>query len=87
MPCTLQHAQINAPGAYCVTVLVGHHAGQLMQVSEIVDCPCSQQLRQRHPSQRRMFPPPDQISRLQVQLLQRRQILFSQTGELVKKLI
>ena len=51
---TLQHAQIGAPRTDCVAILVGHHAGQLMHMSKIVNGPGRQKLRERYHSQRRM---------------------------------
>lgn len=42
---TLQHAQMIPPGTDGVAVLVGHHAAQLMQMSEVVNGPCRQKLR------------------------------------------
>src|SRR6266550_374791 len=45
MTSTLQHAQISAPRTDRVTILVGHHAGQLMHMSEVVNGPCRQKLR------------------------------------------
>ena len=37
---TPQHAKIRAPRTDCISILVGHHAGQLMHMSEIVYGPC-----------------------------------------------
>jgi len=45
MPIALQDTQINAPWADRLAVLVGHHAGELMQVSQIVDRPGGQKFR------------------------------------------
>jgi hypothetical protein len=45
MTSTLQHAKIAAPRADCVTILVGHHAGQLVQMSEVVNGPGCQEFR------------------------------------------
>ncbi len=42
---TLQHAQIGAPRTDGVTILVGHHARELMQMGEVVNCPGRQKLR------------------------------------------
>ena len=36
---TLQHAQILSPRADHISILVGHHAGQLMQMGKVVDRP------------------------------------------------
>ena len=41
---TLQHAQIDAPRTDCITILVGHHAGELMQMSEVMNGPCCEKL-------------------------------------------
>lgn len=40
-----QHAQVGAPRSDRLAILVGHHAGQLMQMSEVVSCPCRKKFR------------------------------------------
>lgn len=37
---TPQHAKIRAPRTDCISILMGHHAGQLMHMSEVVHGPC-----------------------------------------------
>ena len=41
---TPQHAKIRAPRTDCISILMGHHAGQLMHMSEIVYGPCRKKL-------------------------------------------
>src|SRR5580693_5329620 len=57
-----------------------------MQMSEVVDGPCSQKFRQRHHSQRGMASSPAQVVLLQIQRLQRSKVFLSQTGEIVQEL-
>src|SRR6185369_1714683 len=57
-----------------------------MKMREVMNHPSRQKLRERHPSQRRMFSPPLQIFRLQIEFLQRSQILFPQASEFVEEL-
>ena len=45
MTSTLQHAQIDTPRTNCITIPVGHQAGQLMHMSEVVNDPCGQKFR------------------------------------------
>ena len=42
---TLQDAEVGAPRADQVTILVGHDAGELMEMSEIVNGPGGQKFR------------------------------------------
>jgi hypothetical protein len=61
---TLKHAEVSAPRTYRVTILMRHHARQLMQMREVVNHPRRQKFPQRHRSQRRMLPFSLQILRL-----------------------
>src|SRR5437879_3501029 len=63
----LEHAEIGAPGANCVAILVGKHAGELMQMSEIVNGPCREKLGSRYRSQGRVFASPGEVLRLEIQ--------------------
>ena len=42
----LQHAEVDAPGAYGVAVLVGHDTGYLVQMREVVGGPGGEELRE-----------------------------------------
>src|SRR5258708_6767119 len=84
---TLQHAQIGAPRADCITILVGHHARYLMQMREVMNGPCRQEFGERHRSKFRMHSVARQVFRLQIQCLERSQILFTQASELVEELL
>ena len=59
----LEHAEVSTPRADALAILVRHHAGDLVQVREIVNGPGRQQLRQGDGAQRRMPPAPAEISR------------------------
>ncbi len=84
---TLQHAQVGAPRADCVTILVGHHARYLMQMREVMNSPCRQEFGERHRSQFWMRSVAGQVLRLQIQSFDCSQILFTQAGELVEELL
>jgi hypothetical protein len=45
MTSTLQHAPVRAPRTDYVTILMGHRAGKLTQMSKVVNGPCRQKLR------------------------------------------
>jgi hypothetical protein len=64
--CALQHAEIDAPGTDCIAILMGYHAGELMQMSEVVNGPCCEKLRQGYCSQGCMGSSPGQVFRLEV---------------------
>ena len=42
----LEHAEVGALRAHCVTVLVGHYPGDLVEMSQVVDGPGCEELRE-----------------------------------------
>lgn len=58
---TVQDAEINAPRTHGFTILVSHHAGQLMEMREIVDCPGRQKFPERDRTKRGMRPSPCEV--------------------------
>src|SRR5437868_2775173 len=87
MPATAQHTQKRAPWTDCITILVSHDPRQLMQMSEVVNGPCREQLRKRDHPQRRMQSASRQVFRLQSQGLQCRQTLVAHSSEFIQKLV
>ena len=48
MAVALEHAEVDAPWAYGVTILAGHDSGDLVQVGEVMGGPCGKELRERY---------------------------------------
>ncbi len=82
MPCTLQHAQVSAPRPDEGTILMRHDAGQLMQVSKVVNRPGREKFRQRYDSKGRMGSSPMHVCLLQVERMQSFKIVSTQAGEI-----
>jgi hypothetical protein len=66
---------------------MGHYAGELMQMSEVVNGPCCEKLRKSYRSEGRMLSSPGEILRLQVQSFECGEAFLSEARELVKELI
>src|ERR1700709_2755865 len=83
MAFTLQHAQVGAPGTDRVPILVCQHPRDLMQMSQIVNRPGGEKLRQSDNSEGGMASTPREIFGLQIQCKEGRQIVRTQPGEMV----
>ena len=57
----LEHTQESAPRTYVLPVLVGHHPRNLVQMSQVVSGPSSQQLRQSNHAEGRMPSQPPEV--------------------------
>jgi hypothetical protein len=67
-------------------ILVSHHAGNLVQVGQIVHGPCRKQLRECYGAERRVQASRAEIVGLQVQPPQLAETLGAQLGERVQQL-
>jgi hypothetical protein len=83
MAVALEHAEVGVPWANGVAVLVRHDAGYLVQMGEVVDGPCGEELRERDCSEGWMLSWAGKIAGLQVKRLQGGEALASKRGELV----
>src|SRR6516164_3100902 len=82
----LQHAEILAPGADALAVLVGEDARDLVQMGHVVSRPGREQLRHGNRAERGMQSAALEIARLQVYGANRGQVFSAQLGELVEQL-
>lgn len=83
----LQHAQVDAPGADCLAILVGHDAGELMEVGEIVDGPGGEKLRESDDAECGMGSAASEVVWLEIQGLEGDEVFFAEAGELVEELL
>jgi hypothetical protein len=83
----LKNAEVGAPWAYGVAVLVSHGSRDLVEVSEVMNCPCSEKLRERHWAEGWMASTPIEIRWLKIQFAQLVEISFSKVGKFVEQVI
>lgn len=86
MPGALQYAEVNAPRSNSLAVLRGHDARQLVEMSQVMSGPGSQQRRKRYWPEHRMTAAALQILWPQVQALQAAQIVSTPAGKLIEEL-
>ncbi len=78
MAVALEYAEVDAPWTYGVAILVGHNAGDLVEMGEVVDSPCGEELRERDCAEGWMLSWASEILGLQIEGLQGGQALASQ---------
>ena len=83
----MEHAEVCGPRTDGVAILVGHDPGELMQVGEVVDGPGGQELGQGYRSEGWMGPAAGEVVRLQIQRLQRDEIVRAEASEVVEELV
>jgi hypothetical protein len=83
----LQHAEVDAPGADCLAILVGHDAGELMEVAEVVDGPGGEELRECYGAERGMASWAGKVVRLEIEGLEGGEAFFAEGGEFVEELL
>ena len=83
---TLEDAEIDAPRADRIAILVREDARDLMQMGQIVNGPRGEQLRKRNCAEGRMAPAAIKVSRLQIQSAQLAKIFLAQAREFIKQL-
>ena len=82
----LQHAEILAPGADGLAVLVSEKARDLVQMGHVVSRPGREQLRQGDRAERGVQSAALEIARLQVHGANRGEVFSAQPGEIVEQL-
>src|SRR5215469_17940411 len=86
MAAALQHAEILAPGADGLAVLMREDARDLVQMGHVVSRPGCQQLRHGDRAERGMQSAALEIARLQVYGAKGGEVFSAQLGEIVKQL-
>lgn len=66
----LEDAEVDAPRAHGIAVLVGHDPGELMQMREVVADPSGEKLRERHRAESGMCAAAGQVFELEAKGLQ-----------------
>lgn len=67
----LEDAQVGAPRTDRIAILVGHDAGELMEMGEVVNGPGREKLRERDHAEGRMRASPGEVFGLQIEGLKR----------------
>jgi hypothetical protein len=83
----LQHAEVDAPGADCLAILVGHDAGELMEMGEVVDGPGGEQLRECYGAEGGMASWAGKVVRLEIEGPEGCEAFFAEGGEFVQELL
>jgi hypothetical protein len=83
----LEHAEVDAPGADGIVVLVGHDAGELMEVGEVVDGPGGEKLREGDDAECGMGTATAEVVWLEIQGLEGDEIFFAKEGKLIEELL
>jgi hypothetical protein len=82
----LQDAQIDAPGTDGFAILVGHEAGELVEVGEVVDSPSGEELAEGYRPEGGMAATTVEIGRLNIQGAELRETGGANRREFVKQL-
>jgi hypothetical protein len=82
----LEDAEIDAPGTDGFAVLVGHEAGELMKVGEVMDGPGGQELAESDRAEGGVAAAAVEIGRLEIQGAKLREAFGADGGKFVEKL-
>ena len=80
----VEDAEIGAPWADGIAVLIGKYAADLVQVGQIVNSPGGEQLRKRDGAKRRMASATIKVAGIQIQSAQLAKIVLTQPGKFVE---
>lgn len=83
----LEDAKVDRPGTDCVAILVGHNAGELMEVGEVVDGPGGEELGQRYGAEGGMSSGAGKVFGLEVEGGEGCETFFAEGSEFVEKLL
>ena len=86
MTCALEDTEVDAPGTDGFAVLVGHEAGELMKVGEVVDGPGGQELAESYRAECGVAAAAVEIGWLEIQGTKFREVFGADSGKFVEKL-